>query len=165
MSIPRALYWTLNQGSSAKHQLYRAVAVEDSRKGLKYIISRSPFFMVCLPLVLMPLLISKAADATGNGGSAKSRPSAAGRTSAVDCLNLTVVYVCLSTSAAPSVLLFLETEGRSSNAAAGLFRDIEEQVQETQLLLRACTLIRAQTRKHCSSEEPNQPVFVPTERG
>ena len=35
MSIPRALYWTLNQGNSAKHQLYREVAVEELRNGLK----------------------------------------------------------------------------------------------------------------------------------
>lgn len=33
--MPRALYWTLNQGSSAKHQLYRDVAVEEARKGLQ----------------------------------------------------------------------------------------------------------------------------------
>lgn len=91
MSIPRALYWTLNHGNSAKHQLYREVAVEETRKGLKYIMSRSPFFMVCLLLGLRPLLMSKAAGAMWNGGSAKSRPSAAGRTWAVDCLNLTVV--------------------------------------------------------------------------
>ena len=86
--------------------------------------SRSPFFMVCLLLALTPLLISKAAGAIRNGGSAKSRPSAAGLTWAVDCLNLAVVYICLSASLAPSCLLFLEFGGESSKAPACLLRDM-----------------------------------------
>ncbi len=69
MSMPLALYCTRNQGSSDRHQVYRDVASEAVRKGLKYIISRSPFLMACLVLSLRPLLISKEA-----AGIASSEP-------------------------------------------------------------------------------------------
>ena len=91
--------------------------------------------MVCLLLALTPLLMSKAAGTIRNGGSAKSRPSAAGLTWAIDCLNWTVVYICLSASLAPCCLLFLEFGGESSKAPACLLRDMTQYAKSDTSLL------------------------------
>ena len=124
MSMPLALYCTRNQGSSDRHQVYRDVASEAVRKGLKYIISRSPFLMACLLLSLRPLLISKEAAGIGKGGSANSLPSAAGLTSDRDCLNCTVWYSNLSMLALSADLLLFVADSGSSCVSAGRFRDM-----------------------------------------
>ena len=124
MSMPLALYCTRNQGSSARHHVYSDVAVEAVKKGLKYIMSRSPFLMTCLLLSLSPLLISKEADNIGKGGSANNLPSAAGRSSALVCLNCTVLYSDISTPAPSSNLLLFTADADFASVSAGLFRDI-----------------------------------------
>ena len=124
MSMPLALYCTRNQGSSDRHHVYRDVASEALRKGLKYIISRSPFLMTCLLLSLRPLLISKEAAGIGKGGSANSLPSAAGLTSARDCLNCTVWYSGLSKPALSAGLLLFVADSGLTSVSAGRFRDM-----------------------------------------